>query len=100
MRSLRQSRLRRARKSEDTNPMDGMANLADVMLVFACGILIALIAAWNLDVSDQGNIPSEIESLGESGQEVEMDKDQLKEMGTVYYNPETGKYYLLDQGSE
>ncbi len=36
---------------EDINPMDGMANLADMMLVFACGLMLALITYWNVDVS-------------------------------------------------
>ena len=45
-------RLRVNRKpTEDINPMESVANLADVMLVFACGLLIALIAAWNVDVT-------------------------------------------------
>ena len=30
-------------ESESINPMDGVANLADVMLVFACGLMLALI---------------------------------------------------------
>ena len=47
-------RLRVVRKKESFNPMDGMANLADVMLVFACGLLIALIASWNVDINSAG----------------------------------------------
>jgi hypothetical protein len=96
MRSLRQSRLRRARHSDEINPMDGMANLADVMLVFACGILIALIAAWNLDVTDRMNVPTEVQSIGKDSQETVKNPDALKEMGTVYLDPDTGKYYILD----
>lgn len=96
MRSLRQSRLRRARHSEEVNPMDGLFNLADVMLVFSCGLIIALIAAWNLDVSDRLNLPTEVQSVGEGSQETIQNPDALKEMGTVYMDPDTGKYYILD----
>jgi len=96
MRSLRQSRLRRARHAEDINPMDGIANLADVMLVFACGILIALIAAWNLDVTDRMNVPTEVQSIGKDTQQALQNPDDLKAMGTVYMDPATGKYYIID----
>ena len=96
MRSLRQSRLRRARHVEDMNPMDGIANLADVMLVFACGILIALIAAWNLDVTDKMNVPTEVQSLGKDTEQTLQNPDDLKAMGTVYMDPATGKYYIID----
>ncbi len=96
MRSLRQSRLRRARHSDEVNPMDGLFNLADVMLVFSCGLIIALIAAWNLDVNDRLNLPTEVDSLGENTQETIQNPDALEEMGTVYLDPETGKYYILN----
>jgi hypothetical protein len=96
MRSLRQSRLRRARHSDEANPMDGLFNLADVMLVFCCGLIIALIAAWNLDVNDRLNLPTEVQSIGENSQETIRDPDALEEMGTVYKDPETGKYYILN----
>lgn len=98
MRSLRQSRLRRARHSEEVNPMDGLFNLADVMLVFSCGLIIALIAAWNLDVSNRLNLPTEVQNLGENSQEIIQNPDTLQEMGTVYMDPETGKYYILNDG--
>ena len=35
---------------EEINPLDGLANLADVMLVFACGLMLALITYWNLSL--------------------------------------------------
>jgi hypothetical protein len=76
--------------------MDGLFNLADVMLVFSCGLIIALIAAWNLDVNDRLNLPTEVDSLGENTQETIQNPDALEEMGTVYLDPETGKYYILN----
>lgn len=60
--------------SEDINPMDGVGNLADVMLVFACGLMLALITYWNVDVSGvagsidvtQGEeITQDVEGFGE-----------------------------------
>jgi hypothetical protein len=35
---------------EDINPLDGLINLADVMLVLAWGLMLALIIAWNIDI--------------------------------------------------
>ena len=29
------------------NPMENLANLVDVMLVFACALMIAIITHWN-----------------------------------------------------
>ena len=47
--------------------MDGMANLADVMLVFACGLILALIINWNVDVSSvaskQPDVKYEVEGV-------------------------------------
>lgn len=102
--SLRSKRnLRVARKSEDFNPMEGMSNLADVMLVFACGLLLALIINWNVDVSDVAQVQQEpeakyeVEGL-EGGETQTVDGDsQLEEMGTVYKDPETGKYYVVEE---
>ena len=42
---------RRPRGEEEVDPLSSVANIADAMLVFACGILIALIVAWNVDVN-------------------------------------------------
>ena len=42
---------RRRRQEAEVNPMDGVANLADAMLVLAVGIMLALILNWNVDIS-------------------------------------------------
>ncbi|MGL4483643.1 MAG: DUF2149 domain-containing protein, partial [Anaerovoracaceae bacterium] len=69
MRTIKnKSRLRINRKSEEVNPMDGMASLADVMLVFACGLIVALIAAWNVDVAADVKVPKEVEAIGNETQ--------------------------------
>ncbi|MBR2512274.1 MAG: DUF2149 domain-containing protein, partial [Firmicutes bacterium] len=48
-------RFERARRSlfseEDANPMSGVSNLADVMLVLAVGIMLALIMNWHISVN-------------------------------------------------
>ena len=88
---------------EDVNPMDGVANLADVMLVFACGLMLALITFWNVDVAgtQKQNVPDAprqeltqtVEDLTrQEGEDV--DSEGLEEYGTVYRDPETGKLYI------
>lgn len=39
----------RLRSKEDTDPMASVANIADIMLVFACGLMMALVTVWNID---------------------------------------------------
>ena len=45
--------LRRKKVHQDENPLEMMANLMDVMLVFACGLMLALIVNWNVDLGGQ-----------------------------------------------
>ena len=90
-------RLRVVRKKESFTPLDGMANLADVMLVFACGLLIALIASWNVDINSAGQTEDryEIEKADGAQKTIETETD-MEEMGTVYKDPQTGKYYIVE----
>lgn len=82
--------------------MEGVGNMADAMLVFACGLLLALIMSWNVDVTDQGEIQNpkekyEVEGI-ENGVTEEIDENtNLQEMGKVYKDPETGKYYVVEE---
>ena len=90
------------RKPEDFSPMEGVGNMADAMLVFACGLLLALILSWNVSVSETGEINSsgsaatyEISGVdGTVTQEIDANTN-LQEMGKVYMDPTTGKYYML-----
>lgn len=89
--------------NEDINPMDGVSNLADVMLVFACGLMLALITYWNVDVSGvadsidvtQGQeITENVEGFG-TDKEGEPSDMQYEEYGIVYRDPATGKLYMV-----
>lgn len=84
--------------------MDGVANLADVMLVFACGIMLALITYWNVDVSgvtgsvnvEPGQeITEDIGGFGQQEDNKEPSDIQYEEYGTVYRDPATGKLYMV-----
>ena len=100
-RRLSRSRLSRRRFSDPVvNPMDGLQNLADAMLVLAVGIMLALVIHWNIDVDPQQTGVGAREKLEgiekvESGSDVEL--DQLEEMGkgVIYIDPDTGEVYLF-----
>jgi hypothetical protein len=97
-------RLQRTAADEaEINPMDGLANLSDVMLVFACGLMLALITYWNVDVGGTAQTPVDVEQ-GEEITDVEglddesgkpMDDAGLEQYGTVYRDPATGKLYMV-----
>ena len=95
---------RRTRSREEVDPMSSMGNMGDVMLVFACGLMVALVMAWNVDLSKFQEIETEQEL---SQDQVTQLDEQLNgggngfvEMGKVYQDPETGQYYLVqDEGS-
>ena len=88
--------------------MDGIVNLADAMLVFACGLMMALIMNWNVDIGMQGE---QIDvTQGEDVTNIDDIQDELVEeggvdssyqkMGMVYRDPDTGKLYMLTDKNE
>lgn len=101
MKLNRDKGLRVRRKDEDFSPMDGVGNMADAMLVFACGILLALIISWNIDINEQGEINNQtkyqVQNIDSKVTETVESKDDLEEMGKVYRDPETGKYYVIEE---
>lgn len=105
MRLRSKNRLRKTYSDEDFSPMEGVGNMADAMLVFACGILLALIISWNVEISERGEISQqgkryEVENIGQQTEETIDPSAELEEMGKVYRDPVTGKYYVIeDAGS-
>lgn len=85
----------------EVNPMEGIANLVDVMLVFACGLMIAIIMFWNVDLSnvsaviDQKQL-KEVPNLEERAKG-ENFQDSLENKGAVYKDPKTGKLYIIEE---
>lgn len=90
---------------EDINPMDGLGNLADVMLVFACGLMLALITYWNVDVAATVAPDVSAERLeitedlpgADNQEDPPPDQEGLEEYGTVYRDPATGQLYILSE---
>jgi hypothetical protein len=91
--------------AEDADPRIGLVNLADVMLVFACGLMLALVTYWNLDVSAMQEVVK-AEDVTEVT-DVEQMQEQLSgagtgytELGMVYQDPMTGKLFMLTEDLE
>lgn len=88
---------------EEVNPMESTANLADVMLVLAVGIMLALIAAWDVDISPSDNLqPAQtVTPAGEEYSEVWSGEDTADDLGlTEYgkvYKDASGNLYILEE---
>ena len=86
-------------QSGTDNPMAYLTNLVDVMLVFACGLMMAIVMFWNIDLSNIDIMKEEqlkeIENPDEVVQDDSVSSD-YKQKGVVYQDPETGKMYLIE----
>lgn len=89
---------------EDADPRVGLVNLADVMLVFACGLMLALVSYWNLDLPEMSELePNQMQEVDDAEQmteELQSSSNAYMELGKVYQDPRTGKMYILTQSEE
>lgn len=96
--SLRGSRLLDG-YSADEDPMSSMGNLMDVMLVFACGLMIALIAHYNVDFAPTDPAAGDVERLDAELQDAQQgianSDSTYAEVGTVYRDVNTGELYVV-----
>ena len=94
---------RRVRDREDVDPMSSMSNVGDVMLVFACGLMVALVVAWNVDLAQFQQVETDRElsqdEVSQINEELYGEGDAFVEMGKVYQDPKTGQYYLVEDES-
>ncbi len=88
------------RFGEAADPLASMASLVDVMLVFACGLIAALVAgglivAPGLDggepVQKRREIADVPEGLAEGGS-----GEGFEPVGRVFRDPKTGQLFLLE----
>ena len=86
----------RRRVTEEVDAMSGLANLSDVMLVFACGLMAAVILNWNVDLSKTRVeiLQQELDNAEEMEQDIQS-SSSFEQKGTVYEDPETGKLYVV-----
>lgn len=96
----RRNLLRSRFDGESEEPLGPLANLVDIMLVFACGLIAALFASSEqlqthlqerTQIVEQGReLPDLPDGIGEAGQGFEP-------MGRVFRDPKTGKLILIGE---
>ena len=101
-------------EDEDVNPITYVSNLSDVMLIFAVGIMLALVTYWKVDMSPQQtavttdgaavNIEGAQTFTEEEREEMRSDATEgeagegMEKTGEIYYDPSTGTYYIVEFG--
>lgn len=113
---LRRSKYSRKKmgNQEDINPMNYMSNLSDAMLVLAVGMMLALVAAWNVDITmvqseaaqkpeqNAVELSEDVDSLHASSDKaddsVSVEDFGLTEYGKVYVDAE-GNLYVIEEGN-
>ena len=100
--------------SREEDPMAGVANLVDAMLVIAVGLLVFLVISWNMQaiVFNEDVTPEQRQdAINAMKQVTEVDQGQqlnetpdvsnssgegYAEMGKVYKDPKTGKMIMIE----
>lgn len=88
----------------DEDPLGPLANLVDIILVFACGLIAALVAfspelQKHFSVKPKAmdvELGRELPTVPESVQEQLQGGEGFESLGRVYRDPETGKLILID----
>ncbi|MFV0476676.1 MAG: DUF2149 domain-containing protein [Parahaliea sp.] len=100
-----QNRFGETNTSSDADPLAGFANIMDVMLVFALGLLIALMAQSRdlqahfkseeiIDISQSRELAEPPPSIRKT---IENSGEGMEPLGQVYRDPETNKLILIKQ---
>ncbi|MGD8400367.1 MAG: DUF2149 domain-containing protein [Bacillota bacterium] len=105
---------------EGLDPMAALANLLDIMLVFACGLMVALVLSWRLQnvLFDPTVSPQQKKQMLQAVQKmVQVEKGRrlqqmpdlagqgggaagYNEMGTVFRDPKTGKLFMVKKSRQ
>lgn len=104
--------------SQEQEPLGPLANLIDIMLVFSCGLIGALVALspeleQHFQINKQANKPENtvnVQSVNSIGKELTSPPETLQKklqsqegyqaMGQVYRDPKTGKLILISNEQE
>lgn len=84
----------------EEDPLGPLANLVDIILVFACGLIAALVAfspelQQHFDAQREVSAGRELIEVPEAVQEKMQSGSGLESVGQVYRDPKTGKLILV-----
>ena len=89
---------------EDDEPLGPLANLVDIILVFACGLIAALVAIspnlqehFNVEDSQKITQGKELANVPKNIKDSLDSKEGFKSLGQVYKDPKTGKLILISE---
>lgn len=92
------------RSKDDADPMASVANIADIMLVFACGLMMALVTVWNIDFTPISELQDKqleaIDTPEDMPEDMTDAGNAYVEKGMVYQDPKTGKYYMVTEDKD
>ncbi|OBR90757.1 hypothetical protein CLRAG_34050 [Clostridium ragsdalei P11] len=96
-------RNRRRLRIEEVDPLQGVINIVDAMLVFACGLMLSLIMHWNVDLDqpkehinlNKGKDVTQNQNIRRDLKESKQKGKLYKKMGSVYKDPATGKLFMI-----
>ena len=97
------------------NPMESIANMADVMFVLSVGLMLALVMHWNVDIGVVSSLSGSAQGVEDernaggdnalriegdniediSGEAEQIDSGGMEKLGTVYFDEKTGNYYII-----
>ena len=97
-------------EEEEEDPMTGVANLVDAMLVIAVGLLVFLVISWNMQAivfNDDVTPDQKQDAINAMKQVTEIDLNETpdvssssgegySELGKVYKDPKTGKLIMIE----
>lgn len=87
------------------DPQASLVNLVDIMLVFICGLIVALVSAQPQFVTSATNSPGGQQVVEQGRELAEMPEGMrgqaagagMEPVGQVYRDPRTGKLILIGQ---
>lgn len=83
----------------EVDPMSGIANLVDVILVFACGLLLALVVNYGVDLTAMDTVTQtgdmqQVDDADEITRSTDEGGKGYESVGRAYRDPKTGQLYI------
>lgn len=88
---------------QEEDPLGPLANLVDIMLVFVCGLIVALLALNKNSENSLTSLSPEIvkgKELSDLPKGFGTDGSGFEPVGKVYKDPKTNKLILIGESNE